>query len=117
LSSMFTTVDEPRTWINSDRASSGDISPTRSDRPIARPMVCTCSACVSDCGRSEYILQAAIQPLGNREIPAHHLDLWRQTGRIRVADHGAAPRSRCRELTDNLATDIPGAADDEDTIH
>jgi hypothetical protein len=32
------------------RASSSDISSTRSDRPIARPMVCTCSACVSDCG-------------------------------------------------------------------
>src|SRR5207247_8850163 len=63
------------------------------------------------------ILQAAIQGLGNREIPAHHLDLWRQTGRLRVASHGAEPRSRCRQLIDNLATDVPGAADDEDTIH
>ena len=26
-------------------------------------------------------------------------------------------RARCRKLIDNLATDVPGAADDEDTIH
>jgi hypothetical protein len=50
LSSIFTKVVEPRTGSNSDRASSADISSTHSDRPIARPMVCTCSACVSDYG-------------------------------------------------------------------
>ena len=35
---------------NSDGASFDGISSTRSDRPIARPMVSTCSACVNDCG-------------------------------------------------------------------
>src|SRR5207253_11355439 len=61
--------------------------------------------------------QAPIKSLGNREIPAHYLDLWRPAGRIRVAGHGAEPRSRCTQLVDNLATDVPGAADDEDTVH
>jgi predicted ATPase len=63
------------------------------------------------------IFQAPFEGLGNREIPAHHLDLWRQAGRIRVAGHHAEPRSRCPQLIDNLATDVPGAADDEDTVH
>ena len=63
------------------------------------------------------ILKAPIQGLGNREIPAHDLDLSRQARRIRVAGHGAEPRSRCRQLRHNLAADVPGAADDEDTIH
>jgi len=51
------------------------------------------------------------------ELAVHHFDLWRQSGRTRVAGHGAEPRSRCRELIDNLATDVPGAADDQNTIH
>ena len=63
------------------------------------------------------IFQAPIKSLGNRGIPAHHLDLWRQTGRIRVAGHRAEPISRRPQLIDNLATDVPGAADDEDTVH
>src|SRR5688572_32424633 len=50
LRSMFPKAAEPRTGTNSDRASSGESSWTPSDRPIARPMACTCSACVSDCG-------------------------------------------------------------------
>jgi hypothetical protein len=63
------------------------------------------------------IFEARIKRLGNREIPAHHLDLWRQAGRIRVASHRAEPRSRGPQLIDNLATHVPGAADDEDTVH
>jgi hypothetical protein len=63
------------------------------------------------------IFQASIKGLGSGEIPAHHLDLWRQAGRSRVADHRAEPRPRCAQLMDNLATDVPGAADDEDTVH
>ena len=63
------------------------------------------------------IFQAAIERLWNREIPAHHIDLWRHTGRVRVADHGAETRPRCRQLIDNVATNVAGAADDKDAIH
>jgi hypothetical protein len=62
-------------------------------------------------------LKAPIQGLRNREIPAHDVDLWRQAKQIRVATHGAKPRSCCRQLRHNVAADVPGAADDEDAIH
>ena len=52
------------------------------------------------------ILQAAIEALGNREIPAHHLDLSPEQRRIRVAGHGAELCSRCRQFRDHVAADV-----------
>src|SRR5882672_2714090 len=47
LSSIFTKVDEPRTGSNSDRASSGEISSTRSARPSASDGVHLLGLCKS----------------------------------------------------------------------
>jgi hypothetical protein len=62
-------------------------------------------------------IQAPIKGLGKSEISAHHLNVWRQTSRVRVAGERADSHARGRQLRENLAADVAGCSDDEDTIH
>ena len=61
--------------------------------------------------------KACIKGFRNSQISAHHLNLWRQTSRVRIARHRADLRARGYQLRNNLVADVAGCSDDEDTIH
>lgn len=61
--------------------------------------------------------QASIKGLGKIEISAHYLNMWRQTSGVQVANQRADLRARGGQLRDNLAANVSGGANDEDTAH
>jgi hypothetical protein len=62
-------------------------------------------------------IQAFIERLGNREISTHDINVWRQTGRVRVADEYMDSQACDRHLQNDLATDVARPSDDEHTTH
>ena len=78
----------------------------------------------SGCGRGgphqEYcldIVQRFIQSLWKSQISTQYFNLWRQPGRVWVANHGANISAGRGQLQNNVAADITGASDDENAAH
>ena len=62
------------------------------------------------------LLQAGIETLGNREIPAHDVDICRQMCSVRISGHGAKLGARRSQLIDHVTPDVSSGAGDEDPI-
>ena len=62
-------------------------------------------------------IQAFIKSLGKSEISPYHINVRRQTSRVRVTGERADLQARGRQLRENLATDVACRSNDEDTIH
>ena len=63
------------------------------------------------------LLQAGIETLGNREIPAHDVGMCRQTCAVRISSHRTKPGARGSQLIDNVTPDVSSGAGDEDAMH
>src|ERR1700680_3621073 len=60
-------------------------------------------------------IQAFIKGLGESAISAYQIKVWRQTSRVRVAGECADSHTHGRQLRENLAADVAGSSNDEDT--
>jgi hypothetical protein len=63
------------------------------------------------------LLQAGVETLGNREIPAHDVDVCRQTRCVRIASHRTTPGASSSQLIDDVTPDVSSGAGDQDSIH
>jgi hypothetical protein len=62
-------------------------------------------------------IQASVEGLGDREISAYDVHMWRQTSRVLISNQRADSHAGSRQLRENFAAHPAGSSNDEDAIH